>query len=94
MMQVKTVKIQISWLRQKPVNLNLHFVLQNLSYDVTVIHVINIVMTTRYITLSTVTSNVRTTSVTTMQFFVEINKHCRRLKSHLKGHMKNRILHL
>ena len=76
MMLVKTVKILISWLRQKPVNLNLHFVLQKgLSYDVTIIHIINNVMTTRYIALSTGTSNAMTTSVTTMQLFVEINKH-------------------
>ena len=46
--------------------------------NVTVIHwipfVISNVMTTRYITLSAGTSNVMTTSVTTMQICIEINK--------------------
>ena len=37
-------------------------------------HVINNVITTCYITLSAGTSNVMTTSVTTMQIFIEINK--------------------
>ena len=36
-------------------------------------HVINNVMTTRYITLTEGTSNVMTMSVTTMQIFMEIN---------------------
>ena len=50
-----------------------------ISYDVTVIQWITschkYVMTTRYITLLALTSNVMTTSVTTMQLFDEINKH-------------------
>ena len=54
--------------------------LVHLSYDVTVIQWITsclkkVVMATRYITLSAGTRNVMTTSVTTMQLFVEINKH-------------------
>ena len=45
-----------------------------LSCDVTVIfHVINNVITTRNITLSAGTNNVMTTSVTKLQFFIEIN---------------------
>ena len=37
-------------------------------------HVINNVMTTRYTKLSAGTSNFMTTSVTTRQIFIEINK--------------------
>ena len=39
-----------------------------------IFHVNNNVMTTRYIILSVGTSNVMTTSVTTMLCFIEINK--------------------
>ena len=56
-----------------------------------IISIIN-VMTTRYITLSAGASNTMTTSVTTMQIFIAINTLWGRWKSHLKGHMINRIL--
>ena len=49
-------------------------------------------MTIRYITLSAGTSNIMTTSVTTMQIFIETKQTFKAIKSHLKGNMMNRIL--
>ena len=54
-------------------------------------HVINNVMTTRVLTLSAGTSNVMTTSVTTMHCFIEIMSTLK-AKS-FESHMINRILH-
>ena len=56
-------------------------------------HVINNVMTTNYITLSAGTSNVMGISLTTMQIFRN-KQTLKAVKSHLKGYMINRILHL
>ena len=52
----------------------------------------NNVMTTRYITLSTGTSNVMTTSVTPM-FSIKNKITLKAINSHLKGNMINIILH-
>ena len=53
---------------------------------------VNYIMTTRYITLSAGASNIMAMSVTKMQIFVEIKQFWKAQKSHLKGHMINRIL--
>ena len=47
-------------------------------------------MTTRYITLSVGTSNVKATSMTTMQTFIEIKQFLKVIKLHFKSHMMNR----
>ena len=49
-------------------------------------------MTTLYISFMG-KSNVMTTSVITMQFFIEIMTTLKELKPYLNGHMINRILH-
>ena len=54
-------------------------------------------MTTRYITLSVGTSNIMTTSVTTMQTFMEINKTLKAIKgvfksSYAKGYSRKKDL--
>ena len=47
-------------------------------------------MTTHYIKLSVGTSNVMTTSVTTMQIFMDIKQTLKAIKSHLiKGSLNN-----
>ena len=50
-------------------------------------------MTTYYITLSAGTSNAMMMSMPTMQNFIEIKQTLNAIKSHLKGHMINRIVH-
>ena len=54
---------------------------------------INNVMTTRYITLSTGTSKAMMTSVDNNANFHGDKQTLKAIKSHLKGHMINRILH-
>ena len=50
-------------------------------------------MTTRVLTLFGGASNVMTTSVTTIAFFVKLMSTLKAIKASLKGHMINRILH-
>ena len=50
-------------------------------------------MTTCYITVSAGTSNVMTTSVTTLQIIIEIKKTLKATNLHLNDHMTNRFLH-
>ena len=57
-------------------------------------HVINNVMTTHVLLISAGTNNLRMTSVTTMQFFLEINREGDKITLILKGHIIKRILHL
>ena len=50
-------------------------------------------MTTRVLTLSAGTSNLMTTSVTTMHCFIEIMSTLKAIKDPFESHMINRILH-
>ena len=50
-------------------------------------------MTTRVLTLSAGTSNVMTTSVTTMHCFIEIMSTLKAKQDPFESHMRDRILH-